>query len=107
MADLASQLKDISAAVDGTLKFSSQTYTEPHALLMAAINNNQDKLIPFKGYELKIFTQGKNAVLLLCEDGVLLIEDVGCTAQSDLQHWQSTNALACQHTIDTSQICNF
>lgn len=105
MANLASQLKDISAAVDGTLKFSSQTYTDPQALLMAAINNEQNKLDPFEGYQLKVFIQDKNAVLLLCEDDVLLIEDAGCTAQSDLQHWQSTQSKACATTLDTNLVC--
>lgn len=105
MADLASQLKDISAAVDGTLKFSTKTYTDPQALLMAAINSNKNKLTPFEDYQLKVFIQDKNAILLLCEDDILLIEDAGCTAQSDIQHWQSTDQQACKVTINASKIC--
>ena len=105
MTDLASQLKDISAAVDGTLKFSTKTYTDPQALLMAAINSNKNKLTPFEDYQLKVFIQDKNAILLLCEDDILLIEDAGCTAPSDIQHWQSTDTQACKVTINASKIC--
>ncbi|MBB1478007.1 hypothetical protein H5186_00755 [Pseudoalteromonas sp. SG41-2] len=105
MADLASQLKDISAAVDGTLKFSTKTYTDPQALLMAAINSNKNNLTPFEDYQLKVFIQDKNAILLLCEDDILLIEDAGCTAPSDIQHWQSIDTQACKVTINASKIC--
>ncbi|MGO2128820.1 MAG: hypothetical protein ACTH4U_08780 [Pseudoalteromonas prydzensis] len=72
---------------------------------MAAINSSQRILAPFEGYQLKVFIQDKNAVLLLCEDDVLLIEDAGCTAQSDIQHWQSTHQQACEITLDTNQVC--
>ncbi|MBE0458429.1 hypothetical protein NDQ71_03950 [Pseudoalteromonas sp. KG3] len=72
---------------------------------MAAINSSQRILAPFEGYQLKVFIQDKNAVLLLCEDDVLLIEDAGCTAQSDIQHWQSTDQQACETTLDTNQVC--
>ena len=105
MADLASQLKDVAAAVDGTLKFSANTFNDPQALLMAAINNDASKIAPFKGYQLKIETQANNAVLLLCKDEVILIEDAGCTAQSDVQHWQSKQKQACQLTINTTEVC--
>ena len=105
MADLASHLKDISAAVDGTLKFSSQAYTDPQTLLMAAINNNRNKLIPFEDYQLKVIIEGKNAVLLVCKDSVLLIEDAGCTAQSDIQHWHSSAQKACEITLNSNQVC--
>ncbi|MDP4983256.1 hypothetical protein [Pseudoalteromonas tunicata] len=105
--DLASQLKDIAAAVDGTLKFSAQQYVTSQALLLAAINNDETKLEPFKGYELKIEIQDNHAILLLCEHDVVLIEDAGCTAQSDVQHWQSTANKACEVTLNASQICSF
>ncbi|WP_245321507.1 hypothetical protein [Pseudoalteromonas sp. KS88] len=59
MADLASQLKDISAAIDGTLKFSSEPYTDPHKLLLAAIKDDKSKLEPFENYQLRIVIQEK------------------------------------------------
>ncbi|MDN3485710.1 hypothetical protein CWB58_04450 [Pseudoalteromonas sp. S201] len=105
MADLASQLKDISAAVDGTLKFSSETYTDPQKLLLDALRNDKAKLEVFKDYQLKIVIQEKNAVLLLCEEETLLIEDAGCTAKSDLQHWKYDENQICEITLQSNQIC--
>ncbi|PCK31319.1 hypothetical protein [Pseudoalteromonas piscicida] len=105
MADLASQLKDIAAAVDGTLKFSTNKFDDPQTLLLAAINNDTSKIAPFEGYQLKVETQANHAVLLLCKDEVILIEDAGCTAQSDIQHWQSEQKQACQLTINTTEVC--
>lgn len=105
MADLASQLKDMSAAVDGTLKFSSETYTDPQKLLLAAIRGDKSKLEPFKNYQLKVVIQEQNAVLLLCEKEILLIEDAGCTAKSDIQHWLSEDAKACEATLRTDSVC--
>lgn len=106
MADLASQLKDIAAAVDGTLKFSSDPLTDPKKLLITAIKGDKKRLDPFKNYQLKVITQDKNAVLLLCDQEVLLIEDAGCTAKSDLQHWQQSKVRACEVTIKTNLICD-
>lgn len=105
MADLASQLKDISAAVDGTLKFSSETYTDPQKLLLAAIKNDKTKLEPFKNFQLKVVIQEQNAVVLLCKEETLLIEDAGCTAKSDIQHWQSDENQICEITLQSNQIC--
>ncbi|RZF93527.1 hypothetical protein EXT42_06560 [Pseudoalteromonas sp. CO302Y] len=105
MADLASQLKDISAAVDGTLKFSSESYTDPQKLLLTAIRGDKSRLTPFKNYQLKVVIQEQNAALLLCQDERLLIEDAGCTAKSDIQHWQSSTPLACEATVTFSQLC--
>lgn len=105
MFNLASKLKDIAAAVDGTLKFSENTDDDPQALLMAAINNDISKIAPFEGYQLKVETQANHAVLLLCKNDVILIEDAGCTARSDIQHWQSPQKQACKLTINTIDVC--
>jgi len=105
MSDLASQLKDISASVDGTLKFSTETFTDSQSLLMTAINGEKKRLSPFEKYQLKIIVQGKNAVLLLCKENILLIEDAGCTTKSDIQHWKSTIQLPCDITLNTKELC--
>lgn len=107
MADLASQLKDISAAIDGTLKFSSEPYTDPHKLLLAAIKDDKSKLEPFENYQLRIVIQEKNAILLLCKEEILLIEDAGCSAKSDIQHWQSDKNQICKVTLKSNQVCKF
>lgn len=106
MADLASQLKDISAAVDGILKFSSEPYTDPHKLLLAAIKDDKTRLKPFKNFQLKVVIQEQNAVVLLCEEETLLIEDAGCTAKSDIQHWQSDEKKKCDVSLSINKICN-
>ncbi|MEI8616564.1 hypothetical protein P4S63_00600 [Pseudoalteromonas sp. B193] len=64
MADLASQLKDIATAVDGTLKFSETSYSTTDELLKAAVNNDLSKLAPFGEYTLIVNVQDDNAVLL-------------------------------------------
>ncbi|TMP08943.1 hypothetical protein CWC11_04245 [Pseudoalteromonas sp. S3178] len=106
MADLASQLKDIATAVDGTLKFSETPYSSTDELLKAAVNNDLSKLAPFKAYTLIVDAQKNNAVLLLCDKNSALIEDVGCTAQSDIQHWQAKKAQKCEITVNAQQFCN-
>lgn len=50
--------------MDGTLKFSAQQYVTSQALLLAAINNDETKLEPFKGYELKIEIQDNHAIFI-------------------------------------------
>ncbi|MBQ4858482.1 hypothetical protein [Pseudoalteromonas sp. MMG007] len=106
MSDLASQLKDIATAVDGTLKFSDTKFESTDALLMAAINNDLSKLAPFDTYTLIVDVQKNNAVLLLCDKNSALIEDVGCTAQSDIQHWQAKKAQKCEVTANAQKLCN-
>ncbi|KKM96843.1 hypothetical protein LCGC14_1174050 [marine sediment metagenome] len=106
MADLASQLKDIATAVDGTLKFSETPYSTTDELLKAAVNNDLSKLTPFNEYTFIVDVQGDNAVLLLCDADTALIEDVGCTAQSDIQHWQAKKAQKCEVTVNAQQFCN-
>ena len=75
MADLASQLKDIATAVDGTLKFSETSYSTTDELLK-------------------------------CDANTALIEDAGCTAQSDIQHWGAGVIHQCEITINAQQLCN-
>lgn len=106
MADLASQLKDIAAAVDGTLKFSESSYSSTDELLKVAINNDVSKLTPFNDYKLIIEVQKNHAVLLLCNGDTALIEDIGCTAQSDLQHWKSDSIHSCLITLEAKNLCN-
>ena len=106
MADLASQLKDIATAVDGTLKFSETSYSTTDELLKAAVNNDLSKLAPFEEYTLIVNVQDDDAVLLLCDANTALIEDAGCTAQSDIQHWGSGVIHQCEITINAQQLCN-
>ena len=106
MADLASQLKDIATAVDGTLKFSETPYSTTDELLKAAVNNDLSKLAPFGKYTLIVNVQDDNAVLLLCDANTALIEDAGCTAQSDIQHWGAEAIHQCEITINAQQLCN-
>lgn len=109
MFDLASKLKDLATAVDGTLKFSDTKFDQSThsqtALLLEAVNNDVQKLEPFSDYELILSIQEDNAILLLCDDDIALIEDIGCTAKSDLQHWQATQSHSCQITLDATALC--
>ena len=105
MADLASQLKDIAAALDGTLKFSDTHYTEGQQLLQDAIDNDTNRLVPFNQFQIHVIIDKNNAALLLCDNNTLLIEDAGCTAQSDAQHWRQPKK-ECKATLALSQVCN-
>jgi len=105
MYDLASQFKDLSQTVDGAIKFGEVTIETGQQALERVSVEQPDKVAPFAEYVIKVELQGDNAVLLLCDDNIALIEDAGCNAVLDTVYWQVLNPNSCVITLDSHQLC--
>lgn len=103
--DLASQFKDLSQTVDGAIKFGEVTVETGQQALERVSVEQPDKVAPFAEYVIKVELQGDNAVLLLCDDNIALIEDAGCNAVLDKVYWQVLNPNSCVITLDSHQLC--
>jgi hypothetical protein len=105
MYDLASQFKDLSQTVDGAIKFGEVAIDTGQQALERVSVEQPDKVAPFAEYVIKVELQGDNAVLLLCDDNIALIEDAGCNAVLDKVYWQVLNPNSCVITLDSHQLC--
>ena len=105
MYDLASQFKDLSQTVDGAIKFGEAGIETGQQALERVSIEQPDKVAPFAEYVIKVELQGDNAVLLLCDDNIALIEDAGCNAVLDKVYWQVLNPNSCVITLDSHQLC--
>lgn len=105
MYDLASQFKDLSQTVDGAIKFGEVAIETGQQALERVSVEQPDKVAPFAEYVIKVELQGDNAVLLLCDDNIALIEDAGCNAVLDKVYWQVLNPNSCVITLDSHQLC--
>lgn len=105
MYDLASQFKDLSQTVDGSIKFGDAVVESGVQALEIVSVEQPDKVVPFVKYTIKVEIQGDNAVLLLCEDDVALIEDAGCNAVLDKIYWKEIKSNSCVITLDSNQVC--
>lgn len=105
MYDLASQFKDLSQTVDGAIKFGEVAIETGQQALEHVSIEQPDKVAPFAEYVIKVELQGDNAVLLLCDDNIALIEDAGCNAVLDKVYWQVLNPNSCVITLDSHQLC--
>lgn len=105
MYDIAAQVKDLSQAVDGYLKFGDATGLSGRTLLLKAVNNDENKLTFLDEYTLKVDIQGDNAVLLVCDGDKALIEDAGCNLALDKAHWQQQGNNTCQITLQAAAVC--
>ncbi|MGY0588502.1 MAG: hypothetical protein ACW7DY_22700, partial [Paraglaciecola chathamensis] len=101
MYDLASQFKDLSQTVDGAIKFGEVAIETGQQALERVSVEQPDKVAPFAEYVIKVELQGDNAVLLLCDDNIALIEDAGCNAVLDKVYWQVLNPNSCVITLDS------
>lgn len=106
MYDVASALKDIATSVDGLIKYGNGNNLEESELILEAVNNDQSRLKIFDGFELHIKIEGNDSSLLLCKESEAILEDTGCTAESDLHHWRSDHLPVCEFTIDLSAVCH-
>lgn len=106
MYDLASELKDLSQTVDGYLKFSDMEFKDGAELLDLVSKEYPNKVDDFVGYDVKVDIQSDNAVLLLCDEDIALIEDVGCNAKVDQILWKNIQRNSCEFKIEASKICN-
>lgn len=105
MYDLASRLKHLATAVDGLVKFGGGDKLSKDELLLAAVKNEPSKLQFLEGYTTKVNIEGNNTAILICRNETAVVEDAGCTAASDVQHWQASQPAACSFTLTLAQIC--
>lgn len=106
MYDLASQFKDLAQTVDGSIKFGDVMIDSGAQALEIVSTEQPDKVAPFVKYTIKAEMQGDNAVLLLCEEDVALIEDAGCNAVLDKVYWNELKSNSCVITLQSNQVCN-
>ena len=105
MYDLASRFKDLAQTVDGSIKFGETVIKDGNKALEIVSSESPDKVAPFAKYTIKVNVQGDNAVLLLCDADIALIEDAGCNAVLDKIYWKDINPKRCEFTINSDQLC--
>lgn len=103
--DLASRMKHVATSVDGLVKFGDGKTLSKEELLLAAVKNDPTKLEFLDGYTTNIKVEGNNTAILLCKDETAVIEDTGCTAESDVHHWKADQPVACSFTLNLDQVC--
>ncbi|MCU8024391.1 hypothetical protein RJP56_17625 [Shewanella baltica] len=106
MYDYASRLKTIASGVDGLVKFGDGQSLSNEELLLKAVNGKNELLQFPEGYSLSVRVIGNNSEVMLCSNERALIEDTGCTAKSDLHHWQAETAVSCDFTLNLSDLCH-
>lgn len=106
MYDLSSKFKDLAQSADGIVKFDHEFSKLDISILQYMQVKYPEKIKPFDGYKIKESVEGKNVVLLLCNDSVALVEDAGCSAAIDKHYWNQSIAQSCDFTIDSKIICN-
>ncbi len=104
----ASALTKVAAASEASVRYGKPPENlSDEEFLKFATAHDPGLLQPLAKYRLRALRQGKHAVILVCSvDGaVALIEDAGCTAQSDRHHWQTIPALVCAFTLELEKVC--
>lgn len=105
MYDLASKFKDLAQTVDGAIKFGDTVIKNGDKALEIVSREYPEKVISFAKYKIKVDVQGDNAVLLLCDSDIALIEDAGCNAALDNIYWKDIHHNSCEFTLDSNQLC--
>lgn len=108
MLIVASALTKLAAAAEASVRYGNPPENlSDEEFLQSATAHDPALLRPFAQYRLKALRQDRHAVILVCSaDGsIALIEDAGCTAQSDRHHWQTTPAPSCRFTIELGKAC--
>ena len=106
MYDYDSRLKTIASGVDGLVKFGDGQSLSKDELLLKAVNGKTELLQFPEGYSLSVRIIGNDSEIMLCNNEGALIEDTGCTAKSDLHHWQSATVVPCEFTLKLSDLCH-
>ncbi|KOO04733.1 hypothetical protein [Vibrio nereis] len=115
MYDMASLLKDVTQAVDGELKFGDTTGLTNAEVIENATSSNPEQLVKLpdlakegnvSNYRIISEFQGDNAVMLICDGDIALMEDVGCNTAFDSGYWHAPQPNSCQITLDAAKICS-
>ncbi|NOI65396.1 hypothetical protein [Vibrio sp. 99-8-1] len=115
MYDLASVLKDVSQAVDGELKFGNTANLTNDAIIKNATSSNPKQLTRLvelakegniTDYRIISQFQGDNAVMMICDGEVALMEDAGCNAEFDTPYWNNPQPNSCAITLNAAEVCS-
>lgn len=115
MYDMASILKDVSQAIDGELKWGKTEELSQEEIISSATSTNPNQIPELKvlaqeakvaNYRLLHEFQGDNAVMLICDGNVALMEDAGCNAEFDKIYWKSPRSNTCSINLDAAAICS-
>lgn len=108
MRPLASALTHLSPQVEAVVRYGTPpTNATDEELLKLATKSDPGFLDSFKGYKLRVHSQDRHAIVLLCnEDGKRgLLEDLGCTAVLDRNLWKEDAAMPCEFTLSIGLGC--
>ena len=108
MRPLASALTHLSPQVEAVVRYGAPPANlTDEELLTLATKNDPGFLGTFSGYKLRVYSQDRHAIVLLCsEDGKRgLLEDLGCTAPLDRNLWKEDAAMPCEFTLSTELGC--
>lgn len=114
MFDMASILKDVAQAVDGELKFGDTAGQTEKEIFENAISANPAQITKLSqlaidgnisNYRILSEFQGNNAVMLICDGDIALMEDAGCNSEFDKIYWDSPKPYSCQIKLDAAALC--
>jgi len=103
----ASELTKLSAAVEAYVRYDDPAPGMSQDDVLQAATKGQPQLLSgFSGLKLKVLSQDRHAVLLVCDkDGTrALLEDAGCTGKMDIRHWE-TRDVPCRFTVSVQEVC--
>lgn len=104
----ASALTKLAAAAEASVRYGNPPENlSDEEFLQFATAHDPALLRPFAQYRLKALRQDRHTVILVCSaDGLIaLIEDAGCTAQSDRHHWKQAPPPPCNFTVKPGPLC--
>ncbi len=106
MYSLASSLTKLAKSVESTVRYKKPPKgISDQELLKLATKHDPKLLDPFGNYTLKVFSQDRHGIVLVCtKDGKKgLLEDAGCSAKMDKHLWQSS--ASCKFTLKVGDVC--
>jgi hypothetical protein len=105
---LGSALTKLSSEMESLVRYQNPPAdaTEDE-LLRLATKNDPGFLDTFHGYKIRVHSQDRHAILLLCSaDGKRgLQEDLGCTPSLDRNLWKEDAAMPCDFSLSVELGC--
>lgn len=108
MRPLASALTKLSSQVENVVRYETPpTNATDEELLKLATKNDPNFLDSFKGYKLRVHSQDRHTVVLLCNEAGKrgLLEDLGCTAMMDRNLWKEDGTMPCEFSLSVELVC--
>ena len=108
MLELGSALTKLSTAVESTVRYKNPPAgISDEDLLVMASQQDPELLRPFDEYKLRVLSQDKHAIVLVCtKDGKKgLMEDAGCSGKLDRHLWEEELVMPCEFTLSIPPAC--